>query len=1014
MAQTPPSKNRQILKNRQIEAPSESLDTLQHQSPNPNSFSTQSRQKSFLQKLFQPWENLGFRNKLTLILLVGISVALLTTTQITVGLIQQQAIANIDVSLKTDLSLLKEEIALSQTDMEDGATALSKLVAVANLNVSNAAQIPTQLDKIEAVLSEAVSIHPNASLYVIVDNQGKTIAQRIQIGSRNFSQYPPLPAETTIEVTNYQPVSPLEKFSFREVPIVINALNLKEPLKGVELFSGRAMQQLGLGRQAAIGIRQQKIANLPELQQPFPEGTFDVDDGKAGLMLMAAVPIQINGELVGATVLGTLINNNFELVDRLKQKTGVQVATIFAQDWRVSTNVPYSDLKTRAVGTRVSREVADVVLTQEETFLGEANIIGDKYRTAYSPLYDHRKAIEPSAKPIGIAFVGQSQQLVQKNLNAFALTSYGVGGGVLLVSGFIVALVANSFSNALNRLADFAQKVGMGARGIRLKATDRRDEIGILTQRMNQMVNDLEFNEDQSRQETEQERLNFLSEITASDVRDVQGLDPVFNGALEFIREHLKADRIVIYRFTPEWRGVVTVESVAPSWMSALNWNAQDPCIPQKLLAAYRRGRVVSTPDVFKANFHPSHLRLMKDLEIKANLVVPILVEDRLFALLIAHQCSAPRIWQEFDITFLKQAAAQLGLAIGRVTFLEQMRNMASEQRHHKELLQEHAFQLLQDVEAVSQGNLTVEVAVTEDEIGTIADFYNSTIESLRKIVLKVKTASQEVIETTVLNQFAVESLVEEVTQQSTEISQALEQIAVMNDAVRTFSTMAEKTELLMQEANQTVRKGDMAMDQTVTGIQMIHTTVLEAEKKVRYLGESAQKVSKIVDLISTFANQTHMLALSASLEASRAGEPGKGFAVIANEVRVLADQSAEATREIKQVVAAIQTETSGVSTAIGSGLEQILRGTHLLSMTQQNLKEITLVSNQASQLVEGLAQATIIQSQTSETVAQTMMNVTNLTHKTSHDANQVSRSFQQLRKVAKMLQQEVERFKVS
>ncbi|NJR64608.1 MAG: GAF domain-containing protein [Leptolyngbyaceae cyanobacterium CRU_2_3] len=672
-------------------------------------------------------------------------------------------------------------------------------------------------------------------------------------------------------------------------------------------------------------------------------------------------------------------------------------------------------MTTRAVGTRASREVADTVLNQQEAFLGEANIIGEKYRTAYSPLYDHHKAIKPEeADPIGMAFVGQSQRLVQQSLMSFTLTSYGVGAGVLILAGLIVTPLSNSFSNALNRLADFAQKIGMGDRGIRLKETDRRDEIGILTQRMNQMVDDLEFNEEKSRQETEQERLSFLSEITASDVRNVQDLTPVLNGALQFIRENLNADRIVIYRFAPNWGGVVTVEAVAAMCVSTLDWNIQDPCIPPELLMAYREGRVASTPDVFKADFHPKHLKLMKDLEIKANLVVPILVEERLFALLIAHQCSAPRVWQDYDIAFLQQAATQLGLAIGRVTFLEQMKRMAEEQRQHKELLQERAFQLLQDVETVSQGNLMIEVAVTEDEIGTIADFYNATIESLRRIVLKVKTTAKEVIETTDTNEVAVEHLAAEVIQQGTEIAKALRQIESMAYAIQNVSTIAEQTDSAMQRANQMLREGDAVADETVSEIQLIQVTVSEAERRLSYLGESAQKVSKIVDLINTFANQTHILALSASLEASRVGEQGKGFVVIANEVRNLANQSAEATQEIKQIVASIQSETNGVVAAIGTGLEHVLRGRHLLNLTQQSLKNITQVSHQISQLIEAIAQATVIQSQTSETVTQIMINISGVTHKTSEEANQVSRSFKQLRKVAKLLQQEVERFKVS
>lgn len=319
MAQIPPSNNRRVVINRRSNTGPKNLDWFPNRSANLNSSSALSLQKSLFQKPRQLWENLGFRNKLTIFLLVGISISLLAITQITVVLTQRQAIADLDSSLKINLSLLEEDILLAQTAMEDSATALAKLVEISGINIGDPAQALAQQNRLEAVLGQAISINPNANLYFIIDSQGKPLAHHLQMEVRDFTQYPLLP-ETAIPVTNYQSVSPGEEFSFKEMPIVADVFSLKEPLKGVELFSGSMMQQLGLGRQAAIGIRQQQIAGLPELQQPFAEGTFDVDDGKAGLMLMAAVPIQVNGEMVGAAVLGTLINNNFELVDRLKQK----------------------------------------------------------------------------------------------------------------------------------------------------------------------------------------------------------------------------------------------------------------------------------------------------------------------------------------------------------------------------------------------------------------------------------------------------------------------------------------------------------------------------------------------------------------------------------------------------------------------------------------------------------------------------------------------------------------------
>ncbi|NJR65648.1 MAG: hypothetical protein HC772_10505 [Leptolyngbyaceae cyanobacterium CRU_2_3] len=335
---------------------------------------------------------------------------------------------------------------------------MAKLMEVAEINVSNLNDVSVGRNKIETVLNKAVSISPDASWYLILDNQGKAIAQYIQVKAGDLTKYSALPTSRTTQAIQYQPVSLPQAIHLSDLPMVANALKTNLPLAGTELLSASVMQRLGLEQQASIGLRQQTIVSIPESQQPFPEGIFDIDTGKVGLATMAVVPIQMNTQVVGVAVVGTLINQNFEIVDRLRQKTGVETATIFALDWRVSTNIPYMDHKTRAIGTRVAREVADAVLNRQTRFIGESNIVGQTYRTAYSPIYNHRKAIDPGTKPIGIAYVGQSQQLIQKNLMSFALTSYGVGGTILFLAGFVVSPVARSFSQALYRLAFLLKK----------------------------------------------------------------------------------------------------------------------------------------------------------------------------------------------------------------------------------------------------------------------------------------------------------------------------------------------------------------------------------------------------------------------------------------------------------------------------------------------------------------------------------------------------------------------------
>jgi len=318
------------------------------------------------------------------------------------------------------------------------------------------------------------------------------------------------------------------------------------------------------------------------------------------------------------------------------------------------------------------------------------------------------------------------------------------------------------------------------------------------------------------------------------------------------------------------------------------------------------------------------------------------------------------------------------------------------------------------EVDPVSRGDLTIRANVTEDEIGTVADSYNATIGSLRKIVTQVQAAAQQVAVTTSSNEVSVQTLSAEALQQAEEIAAALEQIQQMSDSSRAVAANAKQAEAVVKQANQTIEAGDVAMNRTVDGIVAIKDTVAETSQKVQRLGESSQKISKVVKLIGSFADQTNLLALNAAIEAARAGEEGRGFAVVADEVGTLARQSVEATAEIETLVAEIQAETDEVMAAMKAGTEQVVTGTKLVDETRQSLNKITAASAQISALVEAIAQATVTQSQTSVAVTQTITDVALIANKNSTEAILVSASFKELLTVAQQLEASVGQFKVS
>jgi len=338
----------------------------------------------------------------------------------------------------------------------------------------------------------------------------------------------------------------------------------------------------------------------------------------------------------------------------------------------------------------------------------------------------------------------------------------------------------------------------------------------------------------------------------------------------------------------------------------------------------------------------------------------------------------------------------------------------AEQQRLAKEQLQKRALELLIEVEPISQGDLTLRASVTGDEIGTIADSYNATVGSLRKIVTQVQAAALLVVATTGNSEGAVQELSAEALRQEQEIAAALERIQEMSKSNSAIAISAGQAKAAVKQTNQTLEAGNAAMNRTVDGIVAIRDTVAQTSIKVKHLGESSQKISKVVKLIGRFAAQTNLLALKASIEAARAGEEGRGFAVLADEVRTLAGQSAQATAEIEGLVAAIQTETKELVAAMAVGTEQVVSGTLLVDETRQSLNNIAAASVDISALVEAITSAAGVQLQDSKSVTQTMSDIAAISSKTSTEAIIVSASFKELLAVAQELQASVGQFKVS
>ena len=512
--------------------------------------------------------------------------------------------------------------------------------------------------------------------------------------------------------------------------------------------------------------------------------------------------------------------------------------------------------------------------------------------------------------------------------------------------------------------------------------------------------------------EAEAKRTQLLADFT-SRIRQSFNSQDIFNISLEEIRNTLETDRVLIYRFNPDGKtGEITSQAASPNFQPAAAAKISK-LFQEENFQGYKTGRIWVAHDVFEDNLTPSHGKLLERLQIKSRVVAPILSGDQLVGLLCVHQCSTRRTWQQTEFYLLKQLATQIGFALDQSQLIEQVNIVSFQQQQQSEELRRQLINLVMDVEGVTKGDLTVRADVTEGEIGTVSDFFNAVIESLREIVKQVKIATTKVNTSLGENEVAIRQLADVAFQQAQETSHTLNSVEQMTHSIQEVAGNANHAAAVARTASVTAEAGGEAMERTVEKILSLRETVSETAKKVKRLGESSQEISKVVSLINQIALQTNLLAINAGIEAARAGEEGQGFAVVAKEVGELAARSAVATQEIENIVENIQIETNQVVEAMELGTNQVIEGTQLVKNTKESLTNILEVSRKIDELVASISMATVSQAKTSQSVTTLMKQMVRVSEETSKSSHQISHSLQETVAVAQQLQASVEVFKV-
>ncbi|MDH4216034.1 MAG: methyl-accepting chemotaxis protein, partial [Gallionella sp.] len=322
-------------------------------------------------------------------------------------------------------------------------------------------------------------------------------------------------------------------------------------------------------------------------------------------------------------------------------------------------------------------------------------------------------------------------------------------------------------------------------------------------------------------------------------------------------------------------------------------------------------------------------------------------------------------------------------------------------------------LRLMNELGDLADGDLTVRATVSEDITGAIADSLNYTTEEFRKLVTRITAAAEQMGKATKDAEAISSGLLDATQTQAREIQGAGEAVQLMAQSIKEVDSSAAQSADVARRTLAATEQGARAVRNTISSMDEIRDQIQETSKRIKRLGESSQEIGEIVDLISDITEQTNVLALNAAIQAASAGEAGRGFSVVAEEVQRLAERSGEATKQIGALVKTIQGDTHDAVAAMEKSTLGVVEGAKLSDEAGQSLREIERVSNELATLINSISTSTQVQADMAGEVASVMQDILKITVQTTEGTRLTANSIAQLTSLAADLRGSVAGFKL-
>ncbi|MGH9509554.1 MAG: methyl-accepting chemotaxis protein [Terriglobales bacterium] len=357
----------------------------------------------------------------------------------------------------------------------------------------------------------------------------------------------------------------------------------------------------------------------------------------------------------------------------------------------------------------------------------------------------------------------------------------------------------------------------------------------------------------------------------------------------------------------------------------------------------------------------------------------------------------------EDDFTYIAQNFNRVADKVAR----------ANTNQEAQETLQRSVTEFLTITSQISRGDLTLRGKVTNDALGNVVDSVNYMLDNFTKVLERVRNAAIDVSSSANEILVSSEQMSNGATQQDQEITNTSSAVEELTVSMKQVSNNAGASAEAARRALDAAEQGNRSVRDTLEGMQRIRASVQATAKKIKSLGDRSLEISEIINVINDITEQTNLLALNAAIEAARAGEAGRGFAVVADEVRKLAEHSRSATKDIAALIKAIQAETNEAVVVMEEGTKEVEVGARLADQAGKALEAISSVVRQSAELVQEISLASKQQVRGTEGVANAMQIISNITRQTSTGARQTARTVETMVKLSEQLNEALSQFRI-